>query len=119
MAVRTLEKAEWQHYFDRVARALRARRATVELVSLPLGDQRLANRRPVIGISYEPRDGVLEIALEGIDHLIPRPQRIHVEEEALSLSSIEIVDHDGTREIVTFSDPLMLPPPESAHTAEQ
>jgi hypothetical protein len=38
------------------------------ICGLALGDQIAANWLPLLGITYEPKDDLLEIALEGLDH---------------------------------------------------
>ncbi len=111
MAVRELGRNEWKAYFDRVSRALVGKRAMVEAASLRLGDQMVADWVPLIGISYDPRDNLVEIALAGLDHLIRSPRVIFVDEDAHRLASLEIVDDEDQRQIVRLADPLMLPPP--------
>ena len=64
---------------------------------------------PLDGVVYDPKDDVAELALEGIDHLISHPCEIWVDDEDGVLSTLEIVDAEGTRHIVHFRDPLMLP----------
>ena len=113
MAVRTLEKSEWHGYFDRVSRALLGKRAEIEVASLELGDQIEAEWVPVIGITYDQKDDVLEIVLLGLDHLIPKPRQIFVDEGLTGPSSLEVVDHAGVRHIVQLREPLMLPAPSS------
>ena len=49
-----------------------------------------------------------EVWLEGVDHLIRKPREVHVEDGASELNSIEIVDAEGTTQIVKLRDPLML-----------
>jgi Family of unknown function (DUF5335) len=51
-------------------------------------------------------------ALEGLDHLIPKPRELYFAEEAGELTGLEIVDADGVRQIVKLKDPLMLPTPQ-------
>jgi hypothetical protein len=114
MAVRTLEKQEWHGYFDRISRGLLGKRAEIEVASLELGDQIEAEWVPLLGITYDQKDDVLEIALDGLDHLIPKPRRIFVDEGLGGLASFEVVDHAGVRHIVQLREPLMLPPPSSA-----
>ena len=111
MAVRTLEKSEWHGYFDRVSRGLLGKRAEIEVASLELGDQIEAEWVPLIGITYDPKDDVLEIALVGLDHLIPKPRQIFVDEGLSGQSSLEVVDHAGVRHIVQLREPLTLPAP--------
>jgi hypothetical protein len=108
---RQLEKSQWRAYFDRMSKALLGKRAEIEVASLKLGDQIAAEWLPLRGISYDPKNDVIEIALEGVGHLIHKPRGIYVEEQGLELSSLEVVDADGARQIVVLRDPLMLPAP--------
>jgi hypothetical protein len=66
---------------------------------------------PLLGISYDPKDDIIEIALEGVDHLIPKPREVYVEENGLELSSLEVIDAEGTHQIIVLKDPMMLPAP--------
>jgi Family of unknown function (DUF5335) len=66
---------------------------------------------PLLGISYDPKDNVIQIALEGVEHLIYKPREMYVEEEGLELSSLEVIDAEGTRQIIVLKDPMMLPAP--------
>jgi hypothetical protein len=108
MTTRTLNKSDWQSYFDRMGGALEGKRASVEITSPTLGDQWAAKRLPLFGISYDPRDDLIEVAMEGVEHLVHHPQAVTVEEQGAGLASLEIVAEDGAREIVMFHDPLML-----------
>jgi hypothetical protein len=110
MTVRKLEKAEWRPFLDRVSKLLEAKEAEIEVTSLSLGEQIHARWLPLIGITYDPGDDLVEVALEGLDHMIRRPRDIYVESGAGSLASIEVVDADGVKQIVTFRDQLLLPP---------
>jgi hypothetical protein len=42
----------------------------------------------LLGISYDPKDDIIEIALEGVDHLIPKPREVYVEENGASRLSM-------------------------------
>ncbi len=83
-------------------------RAEIEVASLELGDQTEANWAHLLGITYDPKDDVLEIALEGRDHFIARPQQIHVDDQAPGLVAFEVFDQVGVRHIVQLREPLML-----------
>ena len=111
MAGRALAKPEWQSYCDRISKGLAGTRAQVEVTGLALGDQIAANWLPLLGITYEPKDDLLEIALEGLDHLIHKPREISVDDGPDGLKSMEIVDADQNRQIVKLMEPLMLPAP--------
>ena len=61
--------------------------------------------------TYAPKDDIIEIALEGVDHLIAKPREVYVEENGLELSSLEVIDAEGTHQIIVLKDPMMLPAP--------
>ena len=86
-------------------------RAEVEVASLRLGDQVEAEWLPLLGIAYDSKDDIVEVALEGLDHLIPSPREIYVDDDPLGLWTFEIVNADDVREIIRFRDPLALPAP--------
>jgi hypothetical protein len=106
-----LEKSIWRPYFDSMSKILAGKRAEIEVAALDLGDQIEAEWAPLIGITYDQKNDLIEVALEGVDHLINRPREVWVEAEGQNLSSIEIVDANGDRQIITLKDPLMLPAP--------
>lgn len=118
MALRKLEKPEWQRFADTVTKILVGKRAEIEVASLDLGDQIEAEWLPVLGVAYDPKDDVFEIALENVnenvDHLIRGPREVFAEIGPPGLAALEVVDSDGRRQIVHFREPLMLPPPQGA-----
>ena len=111
MTTRKLDKKRWRSFFDGVTMTLEGKEAEIEVASLRLGDQVQAEWLPVLGISYDPNDDLVEVALEGLDHLIPKPREIHVEDGAGGIVALEIVDADDVKQIVKLRDPLMLPAP--------
>jgi hypothetical protein len=114
MTVHTLEKTEWHSYFDRMTKVLIGKRAEIEVASLELGDQIEAEWVALLGITYDPKKDVLEIALDGLDHLVPKPRQVYVDEGLAGLDSFEAIDHAGARHIVRLREPLMLPAPSTA-----
>ena len=112
MAIRKLEKRDWKGFLDGVTTLLLGKRADIEVASLALGDQIETKSVQVLGMVYDHKDDVIEIVLDGLDHLIYHPRDLYVDQNGLELSSVQIVDADGTRQIVTLHDPLMLPPPD-------
>ncbi len=113
MTVRMLEKQAWHPFFDHLSKMLEGCQAEIEATSLALGDQVQASWLPLLGLVYDPKDDVVEVALDGLDHLIHSPRDIYVEEGNGLLASVEIIDADGVRQIVKLKEPLMLPPPQS------
>jgi hypothetical protein len=103
-----LSKAAWPRFLERLSRELVGKRAEIEIASLEIGDQIEADWLPLFGIAYDPKNDLIEIALEGVDHLIRNPVRLAVECDWPIVSSIEIVDREGAQQIIRLRDPLML-----------
>ena len=68
MTIRRLKRPEWSPFFDVVPKLLEA-----------TGDQTQAEWLPLLGITYEPRDNIVEIALDGVDHMISKPRGIYLD----------------------------------------
>ena len=113
MAIRRLEKREWRPFLDALSKILDSSVAEVEVASLNLGDQTEAEWLPLNGITYDPHDDIVEVALEGVDHMIRKPREIYVDNGTAGLTSLEIVNADRVKEIVKLKDRLMLPPTRS------
>jgi hypothetical protein len=111
MTVRKLDKSEWRPFFDGVSKILEGTRVEIEVASLRLGDQIEAEWLPFIGITYDPKDDILEVALEDVDHMVNHPREIHVDEAAGDFIAIAVVDAEGTQQILKLREPVMLPPP--------
>jgi hypothetical protein len=111
MAIRKLEKPEWGPLLNFISKLLEAKEAEIEVASLDLGDQVLAEWSRLLGISYDPNDDVVELALHGLDHIIRGPREIYLDNGAEALASIQAGEANGVQQIVKFKDPLMLPPP--------
>jgi hypothetical protein len=111
MTVRKLDNTQWRPFFDGFSKLLEGKRAEIEVASLSLGDQVEAEWLPLIGIAYDPKDDLVEVALEGLDHLIHHPREIYVDDDVGGLVAIEVVTTDDEREILKLRDPLMLPAP--------
>jgi Family of unknown function (DUF5335) len=66
MNTRKLDKREWHPFLDGISKVLEAKEAEVEVASLALGDQIEAEWLPLYGLAYDPKDDVVEVALEGL-----------------------------------------------------
>ena len=114
MINRKLDKTEWQPFFNFLSKQLEGMRTEIEVASLAIGDQIEAEWLPLIGIVYDPKDNIAEVALEGadhvvIDHMIRRPDEIYFAEEGRQFIGLDIVDATGAHHIIKLKDPLMLP----------
>jgi Family of unknown function (DUF5335) len=111
MAPQKIEKPEWHAFFDTLSKGLVGMRAEIEVASLALGDQIEAEWLPLLGITYDAKSDLLEIALEGLDHMIRKPREMYADSGNGALLSFEIIDADGVSEIISLREPLMLMPP--------
>jgi hypothetical protein len=107
----TIPQTEWQTFFDRMSKALLGKWAEVEVASLDLGDQIVAEWIPLIGITYDSRDDLLDVALDRANHLIRHPRQIIVDEDAAGLTSVAVVDGEGSRQVIKLKQPVMLAAP--------
>jgi hypothetical protein len=104
MAWRQIDRARWASFFQQLAKDLIGKRAAIEIASLDLGDQIEAAGASLIGIAYEERDDLIEIALEDLDHLIRSPREVFVDAAPGGPVSLAIVDGEGRRQIVRLND---------------
>jgi len=111
MTIRKLEKSEWRTFFDGISKLLEGKQAEIEVASLAVGDQIEAEWLPLLGLTYDPKDDLFEVALDGLDHMIRKPREIYVDDDVGGLMSVEIVGADGSRQIIKLRDLLMLRAP--------
>jgi hypothetical protein len=112
MSAQKIDKSGWKAFFDTLTKMLPGKTAEVEVASLDLGDQIDAEWAPLIGITYDHKDDLVEVALEGLDHMILKPSQVFVDYGVGGLVAIEVIDADGTQQIIKLKDPLALPAPE-------
>ncbi|HYZ30683.1 MAG TPA: DUF5335 family protein [Crenalkalicoccus sp.] len=112
MRTRSLEKSSWKSYSEWISKLLAGRRAEIEVSALGIGSQIQAEWVPLLGLVYDPKDDLFEVALEGLDHLIRRPLVFNVLDGPRGLESFEIIDGEGRSHTVNLRDPLDLPPPD-------
>ena len=114
MAATEIDRDRWATFLETITNSLVGKQAEIEVVSLRLGDQIEAEWTPLIGITYDHKDHLVEIALDNLDHLVRSPGQLFVDYGVGEIiAAIEIIDDEGTRQIVKFKDPLSLAPPVS------
>lgn len=111
MSVQQVDRSGWSVFFDTFTKSLRGKRAEVEVASLDVGDQIEAEWVPLIGMTYDHRNDLIEVALDGVDHLIRKPQEVYADFDVGGIIAVEVIDAEGTRQIIKLSDPLALPAP--------
>ena len=109
MTTRKLERSDWQRYFDEVAKHVPTMRVAVSILGEDIGAQHETEDAVLIGISYDGNDDILTIDTANVSHRIASPTEIHVREEAGTLSSLEAVSPDGTKQIIELKPLPSLP----------
>jgi Family of unknown function (DUF5335) len=71
-----------------MSKALLGKWAEIEVASLDLGDKIVAERVPQLGITYDSKDDLVDVALDRFNHLIRRPREITVDESLTGLESV-------------------------------
>lgn len=113
MSDEVIEKGQWEFFCNRVSRQLEGAQAEIEVASLNIGDQIQAEWVPLLGVSYDPKDDIVEIAVEGLDHIVREPGALTVQREGPMIASLAVESRAGERHIVRFRQPLSLPAPEA------
>ncbi len=112
MAMHNLPKRAWKPYFEMMSDALMGKWAEVEVASLDLGDQVVAEWIPLLGITYDYKDDLVDLSFGGelqLNHLIRNPTRIEIVDDTDGVRSIAITTADGTVQTLKLKDPLRLP----------
>ncbi|MGD8606212.1 MAG: DUF5335 family protein [Myxococcales bacterium] len=109
MTTRKLEPGEWQGYFDGVSKRIPSVRVGVSILGDKVGVQSEAQGSPLVGISWDHNDRVLTVDTTHWSHRMEGPSEIFVREEGGTLSSIEVVHTDGTKQIVELEPLPALP----------
>jgi hypothetical protein len=117
MDAEQIDRARWAPFFDNLTTGLMGKQAEIEVESLDLGDQIEAEWAPLIGITYDEKDDLIEVALDDLDHMIRSPRAVFIDVGVGGLVAIAIEDGDGNRQIVKLKDPLALPGPATAESS--
>lgn len=116
MMLRRLERPLWHEFLDSASHSLQGRRAEIEVSSPAVGSQILAHELRLLGILYDPRRDTVEIALDGFDHQVHRPRELYVDGPSFGWATLSVIDADGSLQILTVREPLMLPPAKEGAT---
>jgi len=103
-----IKTTEWQSQLDNVSRKLESRKLDIDIIGMDIGSQHEANAIVFKGMAYDPVSDVVEISSEDFEHRIYSPSAIYLTEEQEHIKSIEIIDGEDRRQIITFADQLLL-----------
>jgi hypothetical protein len=111
--IQKLVRSEWKPYFDYISRYIPSptmgiKNVQIEVESLEFGDQKLTHGI-LEGLNYDPREDILYIFTEHLEHLVYNPIEIYIDGDIGGLSSVAIIDDEGYSHIVILKDPLRLP----------
>ncbi|MDH3635133.1 MAG: DUF5335 domain-containing protein [Gammaproteobacteria bacterium] len=110
MQTREIEKDNWQSFFDQVSRVLQGKLIQIEVDSLELGAQTELDKLSLNGLTYDKKDDAFIISTEEIEHVIHSPKQIFVADGTEGINSLQVRSADGTEQIISFVEPLALPP---------
>ena len=110
MAEKCVIPADWEQYFDNIAKKIKAmdEKIEIELVAPSVEEFKETQNLALAGISYDPKDKVLSVFCENIDHLINKPQEICVEEENGGVKTIRVTDGTGLQHFIKLSTPVTI-----------
>lgn len=105
MAVKKIEKEEWQTFFDTFSKKYlkdkQPEYAEIRVLSRESGAQPETGWLPLEGITFNPKDLTLYIRVEELNRMIWNPSEIYVDEDEEGwIESIEIVESDDTKDII-------------------
>src|ERR1700751_840083 len=104
-----VDKSNWRPAADLLSRAIHGQMARLEIAAKPIGDQIDVDWAPLLGVTYDPKDDLFEIQLEGVDHLVRHPRSFAIREHDGLADGLEVLDEDGAGHIVTLREPIELP----------
>ena len=110
MQTREIEKDNWQSFFDQVSRVLQGKLIQIEVDSLELGAQTELDKLSLNGLTYDKKDDAFIVSTEEIEHVIRTPKQIFVADGSEGINSLQVRSTDGTEQIISFVEPLALPP---------
>jgi hypothetical protein len=110
---REIPREKWRTFFDAITAALMGKRVEIEVASLDFGDQVVAEWMPLLGVTYDSRDDLFDVGIEGLElgHLIRRPRQVVVQEGATGIETVAIATEDGVTQVLRLRVPVMLPAP--------
>jgi len=108
MTIRRLERSDWMGFCAYASRGLVGRQTNIEVGSRKVGVQLEAHHLPLFGMTYDPKDDVLQLFVGNLRHRIWGLREFYVDDSRLGLVRLEIIAADGAREIVTMRELLLL-----------
>ncbi|NBW39414.1 hypothetical protein EBR25_00255 [bacterium] len=102
MAIRELEKQEWQQYFSHLPQAGQYEEFQIEVISPRIGAQVDAAWEPFKNMKYDPSNDEIEILSPKVGHFIRSPQQVTVEANNSGAEIMEVIDKEQTKFIISL-----------------
>lgn len=102
MAVRELQKAEWQKYFSYIPAGGCYEEFQLEVISPQIGAQVDADWEPFKEMRYDPSNDEIEIISPKVGHFIRHPQAVHVDTNTLGAEVVEVIDDEQTKFVISL-----------------
>lgn len=110
MATQKLSDSQWQDYFERISRAAMDKPVEVEVAG-PRGGRHVEMRwLPLIGVTYDHKDDIIDIATDPLTDIIENPREVLLDMQDDGLHGMEVVDAEGNHEIIKLKEPLLISP---------
>ena len=103
MPLRRSERSKWRAYCDRLSKHLTTIRSEPVTASLVLNDKVVAEWVPLLGVTYEPKKDLFAIMLQELEHRIPSPRTLYMDEGPSGVAALEIIDAVGLRHSLALS----------------
>ena len=107
----TLDKHDWQEYFERLSRAVVESRAETEVARLPHGLRTDDVWVALAAVRYDPKHDLIEMGFEMADkttedYLIHAPRVVSIDERENGLAGVEVIDCNGAVHRVQLREPI-------------
>src|SRR5262245_34209247 len=107
----TLDRQDWQEYFDRLSRSVIGSRSETDVAALPRGLRTDAAWVALVAVRYSPERDLIEIGFETADkttedYVIDSPRAVSIDEDEKRVAAIEVIDGNGAAHRVEFTEPV-------------
>jgi hypothetical protein len=103
-----IEQHEWTDFLAELSRQVMGWEVAIEVMSDELGDQIEVSRAALNEVTFDPREGFAVAVGEHaqlLRHVIARPERLEVTEEAGIPLALLVQEADGTRTLLRLMPP--------------
>jgi hypothetical protein len=103
MSYKVINEQDWQKYFDSLSRNIQeGQHIELAVAGSDLGAQIEEENAEFSGISYDPREQVVHVYTDLLDHAILQPREVVAIEEGETLKALSIRDAEGQVQSIRF-----------------